>query len=145
VVLWPLAFVGAGVVCGVVCVVAWVRMRAFLSRAQRVPGVVTELIRSYSSSSGSGSGGSSGGYTYRPVFQFRTYDGRDVRVESSVGSNPPSARPGQQVNVLYDPMRPEHARLDTFTQRGGLVVLIMLVFTVVFTAVGVGVTAGLNA
>jgi hypothetical protein len=144
VVLWPLVFVGVGLTCGVVCVVAWVRMRAFMSRAQRVPGVVTELIRSYSSSSGSGSS-SRGGYTYRPVFQFRTYDGRDVRVESSVGSNPPSARPGQRVNVLYDPMRPERARLDTFVQRGGLLVLIMLLFTVVFTAVGAGVTIGLNA
>lgn len=139
---WPLAFVAFGVGFGALGVVLLVRYRQFLARALRVPGVVVTLIASRSSSSGPGR--SNGGITYRPVFRFQTYEGMDVEVTSNTGSNPPPAREGEQVNVLYDPADPRKARLDKFGQRGGFIGWIFVAFGVVFTAIGVGLTIGLN-
>ncbi|MET8047128.1 DUF3592 domain-containing protein, partial [Streptosporangium sp. NPDC005286] len=46
--------------------------------------------------------------------------------ESDLGSNPPPARPGQQVMVVYDPERPQRARLDGVGGRGVLLGVLFL-------------------
>jgi len=136
---WTLVFVLFGVVFGTIGIVLLIQTRRFLARALRVPGVVVDLVRSYSRSSNGG-----GSTTYRPVFRFQTYEGMDVEVTGNMGTNPPPARPGEQVNVLYDPGNPRNARLDKRGQRGGFVSWIFIGFGVVFTAIGVGLTIGLN-
>ena len=93
--------------------------RRFLRTAQRVPGVVTDLRCS------SGSSGSSGIWT--PVLRFTTRDGRQVDTTAMYGTNPPPARAGEQVTVLYDPERPAraalHGRLGGRLLGSGLVLL----------------------
>lgn len=53
--------------------------------------------------------------TYRPVILFITREGRRVRYESIVSSYPPRYSAGDKVRILYDPDRPEEARIDDFT------------------------------
>jgi hypothetical protein len=63
----------------------------------RAPGEVVSLKGEWSS----GSGSSSSHYTYYPIVQFRTPDHARIEFKDSIGSNPPSHRPGDKVTVLY--------------------------------------------
>jgi hypothetical protein len=73
----------------------------FLEKAVSGPGVVVEQVASHSSDS----------TTYAPVVEFE-HEGRTYRFKDSVGSSPPSYRTGDAVGVLYDPSRPDNARID---------------------------------
>ncbi|MBM4118088.1 DUF3592 domain-containing protein [bacterium] len=53
--------------------------------------------------------------TYRPVIRFTTRNGRQINYESIVSSYPPRYSEGEGVRILYDPGRPEQARIDDFT------------------------------
>lgn len=50
--------------------------------------------------------------TYYPEISFTTQDGREIEFRDSVGSNPPSAKRGDEVKVLYNPERPSEAIVD---------------------------------
>lgn len=66
------------------------------------------------------------GVTYHPIVRFVTASGVPMEAETPSGGNPPPARPGQQVPVLYDPDAPTRIRLDTATGDGFLFSLIFL-------------------
>ncbi|MBO0805449.1 MAG: DUF3592 domain-containing protein [Nocardiopsaceae bacterium] len=53
-----------------------------------------------------------------PVLAFRTLDGRDIQAESKVGRTRPTAQPGEQVPIIYDPSDPAKAEINTATARG---------------------------
>jgi hypothetical protein len=50
--------------------------------------------------------GDPGDWLLAPVVEFRTDDGRSVRARDPVGTNPPRFRPGDEVQVRYDPADP---------------------------------------
>jgi hypothetical protein len=50
-----------------------------------------------------------------PIVRFSLPDGRTVETQSTFGTNPPAAKPGAQVTVLYDPADPTHASLPAGT------------------------------
>lgn len=52
------------------------------------------------------------GSTYHPLVQFTARNGRSVRFEDAVGSNPPSHHVGDRVPVLYLPDDVQRARID---------------------------------
>ena len=76
-----------------------------------------------------------------PVVRFGTPDGRTVEFESGVGSNVPPGV-GEEVEVIYDPLRPEAAKLPlgstlrfgprTFVVAGVLVLGVALLFFLFF-------------
>ncbi|HSN91029.1 MAG TPA: DUF3592 domain-containing protein [Anaeromyxobacteraceae bacterium] len=72
----------------------------FTSRAAVTSGTVVEVRRS----------GRSRRSAYRPVVRFHLPSGQPVVFRESTGSNPPSYRVGEQVEVRYDPARPSDAR-----------------------------------
>lgn len=76
-------------------------------RAEHVTGVVVELASSVSAATG----GARPHTVYHPVLQFTTKDGHEVRAKVKVGTNPPVAREGQAVSVLYDPEDPTEAEI----------------------------------
>lgn len=45
-----------------------------------------------------------------PVVRFETHEGETVEFEAGTGSNVPP-RVGEEVTVVYDPLRPEKARI----------------------------------
>lgn len=117
--------IGLGMLAGGVAI--WYSHAQFAAHASRADGVVTDL--SYHSSSKGG--------TYYPLVQFTAADGRVVHITGSTGSNPSSYSRGDHVTVLYDPHSPEHAELDTFTDKW-LAPLILGGMGLVFSLIGGG-------
>ena len=72
--------------------------------------------------------------TYTPVFTFVGVDGQSHTVTGDVSSDPPEFRLGQHVEVRYDKIRPEGARIASFWQLWG--------FSTIFGVLGVA--AGLT-
>ncbi|GAA3129883.1 DUF3592 domain-containing protein [Streptosporangium carneum] len=123
----PLFGVMFGAVFGAVFIGVGIRAITVGQRLRRhgvrVPGVVVGLRWS-------GSGVDTG--VYCPTLRFQTVQGSVVETESDLGSNPSPVRPGQQVMVVYDPERPQRARLDGASGRGVLLgVLFMTVGAIV--------------
>ena len=52
----------------------------------------------------------SGSYLLFPVVRFETQDGKTVEFESGLGTNIPP-RVGEEVTVIYDPLRPQEAKV----------------------------------
>jgi hypothetical protein len=80
-----------------------------------------------------------GGGLFYPTFRFRTADGREIVIESDLGANPAPAREGQQVGVVYDPARPQRARIDSMLGGGMVHGPLFVVFGVVVTLVAAAV------
>ena len=59
------------------------------------------------------SSSTSDGFVYYPVVSYITYEGEQVQFRTKVGSNPPSRKVGDRVAVLFDPNKPERARIDS--------------------------------
>lgn len=62
--------------------------------------------------------------TYTPVLTFNLPNGKEVRVEGSVASNPPCCSVGDAVRVRYDPARPERAAMVGFMESWFVAVLL---------------------
>lgn len=71
----------------------------------RAPGEVVRLEERSNS-------GANGGYSYYPVVRFRTAGNTTIEFRDSVGSNPPTRRPGDPATVLYLPSMPSRAMID---------------------------------
>jgi hypothetical protein len=125
--------VGAGLLIGALLLVQ--NTRSFLADAVSAQGVVLELVgRSSSDSSGTS-------YTYAPMVQFETTEGRAVTFVSSTSSNPPSYRVGETVEVLYPADEPERARLHGWFSLWGAAAILGGMGTV-FSTISVGLTVG---
>ncbi|QKG20256.1 DUF3592 domain-containing protein [Actinomadura verrucosospora] len=120
------------------------RKRAFARRAARGPGVVAGWeAESETSSAPSppdhaglrGAPRTTTTFTYFPVLEFRTADGREIRTRTDVGGWFPR-REGREVAVLYDPEDPERARIDDFRGRGYFDELFFAVGGAAFTVIG---------
>ena len=111
----------------------FIRTRRFLRTAVETAGTIVELRESW---------GSEGGTVYSAVVEFQTADGRSIRWEESMASNPPAGQPGEQLVMKYDPANPQRARIAKATRMwfmpvlfGGLG-LLFLVIGVVLTVAG---------
>jgi len=94
----------------------------FLDRSVSVRGTITALVPVIRSSSDQDAGGSR--ITFAPEFSFKAADGRVFSVTSTFSSNPASFDVGDTVSVLYQPDRPEHARIDSFGQLWGISLIV---------------------
>lgn len=72
---------------------------------------------------------------FKPEFTFTGADGKTYTVTSATGSNPPEFAEGQTVRVLYNPMNPGTAKIDSFTQLWFMPILFGA-FGVVLSAIG---------
>lgn len=102
-----LIFLVAGVGLVIGCFFAVSRTKRFLSTAREVRGQVVGI----ESRRGRGQHASRMHY---PVLRYRTQEGTQHEVVSSVGSNPPRYKEGDSVTLLYDPQNPLDARIHTF-------------------------------
>ncbi|TDD45187.1 DUF3592 domain-containing protein [Nonomuraea terrae] len=114
---------GMGLLFAVVGGTLAIRSRGFRRRAHRARGLVVGLRPNRS--------GPGEGAAYHAVIRYTTRQGVHVEAETPFASNPPPARPGQQVGVLYDPDVPTQVRIDSAMGSGVLLGLI-------FFAVGIG-------
>lgn len=91
----------------------------FVAAAEMTTGSVVDLERRESRDS---DGNRS--ITYYPVVRYRLPNGGDHQFRSSTGSNPPSYRQGEEVEVLYLPDDPYQARINGFFSLWGLPVIL---------------------
>jgi Protein of unknown function (DUF3592) len=78
------------------------------------PGQVAELVASTRNNSNA----------LYPVVTFRDEGGQEQRFRSSSGSNPPRYQVGQQLEVLYNPARPQEAYINSdWDINGGAIIL----------------------
>lgn len=69
----------------------------------------------------------SDGDTYRPVFRFRTYSGREVILRPTGSSSPAGWVVGDQANVAYKADNPEQAVVLTYFRSFGLSVVLLAI------------------
>jgi Protein of unknown function (DUF3592) len=126
-------FVAIGAVFIGLGIFFFIRTRRFLRTAAEATGTIVELRES---------SGSEGGTVYSAVVEFQTADGRSIRWEESMASNPPAGQPGEQLVMKYDPANPNTARIAKATRMwfmpvlfGGLG-LLFFVIGVVLTIAG---------
>ncbi|WP_405148317.1 DUF3592 domain-containing protein [Sphaerisporangium sp. NBC_01403] len=74
---------------------------------------------------------------YHPVLRFTTEDGEQIEAESPVGSNPPPARPGDRVPIIYDPADPTQVRIDSVLGGGALLGALLAGFGLLLLVLGV--------
>ena len=119
-----LVLVGAGwVIVGALFMINARRRRL---RSVQVPGMVI----------GQKIGSGENGLVYFPSFRFTTIEGNEVEVTSSYGGGS-APQPGQNVTVLYDPRKPQRAKIDTPDQTGLAMGRILFGFGLVLTVLGV--------
>jgi hypothetical protein len=103
--LFPVAFVliGGGMIA--LAVKAKRRRARWEAAATRTSGEVTDLRWQSAGQAGDRN------LLAFPVLRFSLPDGRTVETQSTWGTNPPAAKPGARVTVLYDPAAPTSASL----------------------------------
>jgi hypothetical protein len=104
-----------------VAVFFFVREQSFLSSAETASGKVTGLM---ASSSSNGSGG------LCPVIEFSTSGGQKVQYYGNICTSPPFWRPGDLVEVVYDPQNLDKVQIKNILSQY-LLVLILSIFGVV--------------
>lgn len=107
----------------------------FLKTAVGADGKVVDLIPRDSSRTENGRTVHS--VSYYPVIEFPV-NGQVVKFESSTGSNPPSYSTGERVSVLYNPVAPAQAKINSFFDLWGAA-LIASGLGLVFSSIGIGV------
>lgn len=110
------------------------RTRAFLATAVETTGQVVALEEEPPTEPGERC-------TYRPVVSFEIGSTQRGRFESIAHSNPPEYEVGATVRVLYDPRRPNDARIRSFTSLW-LLGIILGGLGLIFTALGAGLLLG---
>ncbi|WP_169984425.1 DUF3592 domain-containing protein [Microbispora sp. H10836] len=120
---------GIGLLFGLIGGGITMNAREFRRRAQRTRGLVVGLRASRSDD----------GTVYYPTIRFTTMYGQQVEAETAYGSNPPPARPGEEVTVLYDPAKPTRIRIDSAAGSGTLLGGVFLAVGIVLFAAGAGV------
>jgi hypothetical protein len=129
-----LIFLGVGAIQLGLGIFFFVRTRRFLRTAVEATGTIVELLES---------SGSEGGTVYQAVVEFQTADGRSIRWQEAMASNPPAGQQGDQLLMKYDPVNPQRARIARATRLWflpglfGLLGLLFFAIGVVLTAAGV--------
>jgi hypothetical protein len=75
-----------------------------------------------------------------PVLRFSLPDGRTVETQSTWGTNPPPAKPGATVTILYDPRDPTTASVPAGAT-GAIVSGVIAALGALLVAVGVAAAA----
>jgi hypothetical protein len=129
-----LIFLGIGAIQLGLGIFFFVRTRRFLRTAVEATGTIVELLES---------SGSEGGTVYQAVVEFQTAEGRSIRWQETMASNPPAGQQGDQLLMKYDPVNPQRARIARATRLWflpglfGLLGLLFFALGVVLTAAGV--------
>jgi len=131
--IWRLACLGAGPGLLLVALAFAIYTAHFIRSSAIAEGKVLSLREVVSHSDDADQHES---ITYAPVFTFKAADGASYTVSPDMGSSPPGFAVGETVRVLYSPLNPAGARIDTFAQ--------LWLMPMIFGILGVGSTvAGL--
>ncbi|MBF2007665.1 MAG: DUF3592 domain-containing protein [Chlorogloeopsis fritschii C42_A2020_084] len=104
-------FGGIGGIFAVIGIIFGVNTHSFVGTALSTQGTVIDLeLRSSTDSKGRSSS------VYYPVVKFAPSSGEQTIFKSNTGSNPPAFTKGQQVEVLYNPQKPNSAMINSWLE-----------------------------
>ena len=69
-----------------------------------------------------------GSLVCHPVLAFQTLDGHNIRTKADIGRGKVTSRPGDHVSVVYDPLDPAKAEIDTrvrWATRFGVITMVL--------------------
>ncbi len=112
-----------GGVCFIFAVKKVIETMIFLRNAQKTMATVV----SYDSSHSSGSGA-----TYMPILEFKTTGDKKVQFTSTVATNPPAYKLGEQVEIRFLPKNPQAAKINSFYDLWLLTTILAFVALVCF-------------
>ena len=95
-----------GLLFAVAAIVTFAQAALFVAGAVRTDAIYVGSV--------SRAGGRSGGTFLYPQFRFTTDRGQAVTMTTRNGSTDQPYADGETVSVLYDPVQPDHAKLDSF-------------------------------
>jgi len=101
----------------------------FIANSIETKGTVVQLLESRSSKSSNKS------IMYTPVVQFINTKGKQMEFSSSTSSNPPKYSINEKVVVIYIPESPNKAKIKSFFDLWG-VIIIPGIFGLVFFIIG---------
>lgn len=127
-------FLVFGLVFAAIGAVFYLNDRELAETGARARGIVIELVRTRGSSQRSGRDD----FVYNPVVQFSDASGEVHEFTSSFGSRPAAFSRGEEVQVIYDPLRPQEAMIDSFGSRF-MFPLMFCGMGLLFAAVGGGI------
>ncbi|HKS29886.1 MAG TPA: DUF3592 domain-containing protein [Pyrinomonadaceae bacterium] len=107
------SIIGLGLL--VASVFVYLNTRNFINASAKAQGTVIAHAQGRSSD---------GDVTYAPVISFRTESGQTVEFKSGTSSTSASPPVGQQVEVLYNPQRPEEAEINSFSSLWALNIIL---------------------
>lgn len=81
-----------------------------LGREKSAPGIVVEVVKQRHVDIET----DNVSYYYYPVVEFKAEDGKRRTIQLNEGSNPPSYDAGDEVTILYEPEKPNDARIKSF-------------------------------
>ncbi|RCJ37315.1 hypothetical protein A6770_14365 [Nostoc minutum NIES-26] len=117
-------FAGIGSIFAVTGIIIGLNTRSFVATAIPAQGTIIDLVpRSSTDSNGYHSS-----YVYYPVVKFTDRSGEPTVFESKAGSDPPAFSKGQQVEVLYNPQKPNSAMINSWHE--------FWLLPVIFTSLG---------
>lgn len=93
---------------------AWWKEHAFLTRAEHARGVMVSIDPRQSDR---------GITSYVPTFAFTDREGQPRHVTSRLSVSPTRYHAGEQVDVFYEPGKPEEARVHGFFERWGVAMI----------------------
>lgn len=109
-------FLGVGLLFVVIALVTTMNTRTFVAEANHAQGTVIDMVRRQSTDSDHSD-------AYAPVVRFVTTGGETVEFTSNTSSNPPSYARGEAVAVLYRPLTPHDAKINSFGSLWGAPVM----------------------
>lgn len=83
------------------------RTQHFVQSASHAQGTVTQMVER---------AGHDSGTVYSPVYTFQDPEGKQHEIHSSGGNYPPAYKVGDTVPVLYQPDKPDNAKIDSFLE-----------------------------
>jgi hypothetical protein len=104
------AMLGIGIVLLVVAGFLYLGTRSFVSGATASEGIVVEMVEHEDYE---------GDTFYVPIVEFRTGDGKVIRLATSALLFAPRLRMGNRVNILYHPANPSKARIGSWASTWG--------------------------
>jgi hypothetical protein len=116
-------FAGIGSIFAVIGIIFGLNTHSFVATAISAQGTIIDLVlRSSTDSEGYSSS------VYHPVVKFTDRSGEPTVFEANAGSNPPAFSKGQQVEVLYNPQKPNSAMINSRFE--------LWFFPIIFTSLG---------
>ncbi|MEH1824675.1 MAG: DUF3592 domain-containing protein [Nostoc sp.] len=102
-------FGGVGSILTITGIIIGLNTRSFVTSAIPAQGTVIDLVKSSSTDK---KGRTS--YVYYPVVKFTARSGETTIFKARTATNPPEYIKGQQVEILYNPQKPDSAIINSW-------------------------------